>query len=161
MQLQVNIRHKILLGLFLPVLCLVILPSFTYSTLLVVEQKIHSLERIDDIKSAILDLRRLEKNLLVYGEEEAYEFAINAMNSTLALFERKDELSDDARVQSMIGALEEDLVRYCTVVRWTRMSPAYVSPGAIQARKAMRCLSWAGNLWMELRPLLIKSAKIS
>ncbi len=112
MRLRPTIRGKILLGFLLPSLCLGALAAYSYATLRLIETRITGLERIDDIKSSILDFRRQEKNYLLYGETEAFRLVLGEVDAVLRLFDRLPGADLEGETEDLLQSLNADLLRY-------------------------------------------------
>jgi len=67
--LKVNIRQKVLIGIILFFLAIAGMTYLSYSYLVEIEQKVILVEIADDLTNIVLEIRRTEKNLLLYGEE--------------------------------------------------------------------------------------------
>jgi signal transduction histidine kinase len=68
-----GIRQKITVGFYVLVLCIVAIAGLTYGVVHEVENKLESLEIIDDFLNMTLEVRRFEKNYFLYGKEEDYQ----------------------------------------------------------------------------------------
>jgi signal transduction histidine kinase len=89
-----KIRDKLLLGFGLYILLAVILGFFAYKELRTIDRRLTLVETADDITNAILEVRRYEKNLLLYKD-------------TSSLGELKDHL---ARLKEDISNMREEIV---------------------------------------------------
>ena len=70
---KLNIRRRILLGMLLSVLAVGLLGTFAYHSLAEIERKMGFVEVIDDLGNTILEIRRYEKNFMLYGRREDFE----------------------------------------------------------------------------------------
>ncbi len=70
-----KIRDKLLLGFGLYVLLAVILGFFAYKELRTIDKRLVLVETADDITSTILEVRRYEKNFLLYKDEADFREA--------------------------------------------------------------------------------------
>jgi signal transduction histidine kinase len=70
-----KIRDKLLLGFGLYVLLAVILGFFAYKELLTIDKRLLLVETADDITNTILEVRRYEKNFLLYKDEADFREA--------------------------------------------------------------------------------------
>ena len=68
-----GIRHKITVGFYFLVLCIMAIAGLTYGVVHEIGNKIESLEIIDDFLNMTLEVRRFEKNYFLYGKEEDYQ----------------------------------------------------------------------------------------
>ena len=71
--LHMNIRRRVLLGMLLSVLAVGLIGTFSYHSLAQIERKMGFIEIIDDLGNTILEIRRYEKNYMLYGHQEDYD----------------------------------------------------------------------------------------
>jgi len=67
--IRLSLWYKILLVLLIPVLIAAAIVYFEFQNLRTIHNKIHIIEIIDDINLTILEIRRYEKNILLFNEE--------------------------------------------------------------------------------------------
>jgi signal transduction histidine kinase len=67
-----KIREKLLLGFGLYILLAVILGSFAYKELSTINKRLLLVETADDITNTILEVRRYEKNFLLYRDDQSF-----------------------------------------------------------------------------------------
>ena len=70
---RLNIRRRVLLGMLLSVLAVGLIGTFSYHSLAQIERKMGFVEVIDDLGNTILEIRRYEKNFMLYGQQEDYD----------------------------------------------------------------------------------------
>lgn len=70
MTFRLNIRRKILLGLLVPAVCLGVITALSYANLLLIEDRIRVLGKIDAASFSIMELRRHGKAFLFFGEDQ-------------------------------------------------------------------------------------------
>lgn len=68
--LHLNIRQKVAVGLTACILAIGFIGGLSYHYLSRIETKQHFVEIADDLSNTILEIRRYEKNYLLYGSEE-------------------------------------------------------------------------------------------
>ncbi|MDR3640313.1 MAG: ATP-binding protein [Humidesulfovibrio sp.] len=71
--LRLNIRRRVLLGMLLSVVIAGLIGTFSYHSLAQIERKMGFIEVIDDLGNTILEIRRYEKNFMLYGHEEDFD----------------------------------------------------------------------------------------
>lgn len=71
--IRLNIRRRVLLGMLLSVLAVGLIGTFSYHSLAQIERKMGFIEVIDDLGNTILEIRRYEKNFMLYGQQEDYD----------------------------------------------------------------------------------------
>ncbi len=68
--IYLNIRQKIIFGLTICMLAIASIGAFSFEHLCQIERKLHLAEVSDDFRNNILEMRRYEKNFLLYGSAE-------------------------------------------------------------------------------------------
>jgi len=68
--IHLNIRQKVIVGLTFILLLMVTVGGLSYRYLREIERKQHLVEVADDLSNIILEMRRYEKNFLLYGSED-------------------------------------------------------------------------------------------
>ncbi len=71
--IRLNIRRRVLLGMLLSVLAVGLIGTFSYLSLAQIERKMGFIEVIDDLANTILEIRRYEKNYMLYGHQEDFD----------------------------------------------------------------------------------------
>jgi signal transduction histidine kinase len=107
-----SIKGKIL-TLFLVAFCVACgLTALNVWTLAAVSERLHLSERYDDLFNAILEARRYEKNLLIYGGAESLREGLLYLDQAEAAVEGLDE--DIARLAGpkALAALQKTLAQY-------------------------------------------------
>ncbi len=65
-----SIRQKVMIGLTVSFLAVACIGAISYSYLRTIKTKLHVVEVADDLSSLILEIRRYEKNYLLYGSPD-------------------------------------------------------------------------------------------
>ena len=84
---HLTIRQKVLTGVIVPVLLFAVIGVVSYNSLLRLEGALTLMEMADDLSNTILEIRRYEKNFLLYGHVEDFGEAqryIHQARTTLA-----------------------------------------------------------------------------
>ena len=71
--MHLNIRQKVIVGLVACVLAVGFIGGFSYHYLRAIEVKQHIVQIADDLREIVLEIRRYEKNYLLYGQEEDFQ----------------------------------------------------------------------------------------
>lgn len=108
----INIRQKILLGFLIPSICLGLLIFFSYSNLLLIEERIHALGQIDSVERSIMELRRQGKFFLFYGDQKTFDKVLQEVSQAESLMHRLEEGKIDARELELLAVLQNSLGRY-------------------------------------------------
>lgn len=67
MKFPLSIRQKVIIGLTVSLLAVVCIGAISYRYLITIKTKLHVIELPDDLSNIILEIRRYEKNYLLYG----------------------------------------------------------------------------------------------
>lgn len=88
-----SIRHKVLLGIVLSLVGVGTLGTVSYYYLRQLEETLALAEGVDDLQSDVLEIRRSEKNYLLYGlgadREESLRYVDQAISRARGLLHRK------------------------------------------------------------------------
>ncbi len=101
--MHLNIRQKVVIGLIACVLAVGFIGGFSYHYLRTIEVKQHIVEMADDLRDLVLEIRRYEKNYLLYGLEE--DFRQNQDYTRQAL-EQLAKIAPDVQNLRVAGQLE-------------------------------------------------------
>lgn len=83
-----KIRRIVLFGMVLSVLGFSVLGGISYRYLLQIEDALALAEVVDDLSSEILEIRRYEKNYLLYALQEDYQETLRYCDAALSIIER-------------------------------------------------------------------------
>ena len=110
--MHLNIRQKVIVGLIASVLGVGIIGGFSYHYLQAIEVKQRIVQIADDLREIILEIRRYEKNYLLYGQEE--DFRQNQRYNQQALEELAQIVPDvqNLRVASQLDTFRQELLAY-------------------------------------------------
>jgi len=109
---QPSIRHKITLGYYLIAGVIVILVLFAFTELQFLEQQILFGERIGELFDDTLEVRRYEKNFLLYRQRSDYEASLDHLARVQFLVEANAADFEDWVAPQRLRALSADLARY-------------------------------------------------
>ena len=71
-KLYLNIRQKVIFGLTLGIMAVALVGGLSFRYLKEIERKQHLVEVADDLNNVILEIRRYEKNFLLYGSVQDF-----------------------------------------------------------------------------------------
>jgi len=116
-KLQLNIRQKIVVGFIASILIIGTIALLSYHYLRAIELKQHVAELANDLRETILEIRRYEKNYLLYGSHE--DLHENLRYSQLALENLEEIVSESKhlRVASQLDLLNKELLAYQRVMQ--------------------------------------------
>ena len=112
-----KIRRIVLFGMILSVLGFSVLGAISYRYLLQIEDALALAEVVDDLSSEILEIRRYEKNYLLYALEEDYLETLRYCDKALSIIERIEPregglIGADLKGRVTLVQLRDDLRRY-------------------------------------------------
>ena len=103
---KLNLRQKVILGLAAGILAIGFIGVVSYHYLRAIELKQHFVEVADDLSNITLEIRRYEKNFLLYGSkgdlEENQRYIQNGLDLLSTL---------DSEVKGLEGAPKINLIR--------------------------------------------------
>ena len=110
--MHLNIRQKVVLGFAACVLAIGFVGGFSYHYLHAIELKQHVVQIADDLREIVLEIRRYEKNYLLYGLEE--DFRQNQAYTQKALEVLATIVPDvqNLKVASQMAKFKEELIDY-------------------------------------------------
>ncbi len=123
-----NIRQKVLAAIAVFLLGIGGMSFLSYSNLQEIEKKVALVEIADDLTNIVLEIRRTEKNLLLYGEEanlaenrRYIEQALDLLGSIEATLGRPDVAQDLSAIRGHIRA-------YSGIIREIAANPGMAGP---------------------------------
>ncbi len=79
---KLNIRQKIILGIIIFSICFGCIGMLSYMNTLQLEREVMLIERVDDLSNLILEIRRTEKNVLLYQDKALLTQGFEYLNQT-------------------------------------------------------------------------------
>jgi signal transduction histidine kinase len=109
---RLNIRQKVIVGFIASILVIGLIGGFSYHSLRAIEVKQHFAEVANDLREIILEMRRYEKNYLLYGSSE--DLKENQRYARLGLQALEEILPEgkNLKVASHVTRLKEELLAY-------------------------------------------------
>ncbi|WP_243439776.1 ATP-binding protein [Fundidesulfovibrio soli] len=133
---HLTIRQKVLVGVVIPVLLFTVVGVVSYNYLIRLEATLTLMEGADDLSNTILEIRRYEKNYMLYGHDEDFEEAQNYTAQARKTLAEMAATARDGRAKSAMTRLGAALDGYQSL----SMSLHPVRPGTdiSQAREELR-----------------------
>jgi two-component system NtrC family sensor kinase len=110
--LYLNIRQKVILGFAACVLAIGFIGGFSYHYLRAIELKQHVVQIADDLREIVLEIRRYEKNYLLYGLNEDFKENQRYIQKALELLATIVPDVRNLRVASQLETFKKDLIAY-------------------------------------------------
>ncbi|MFP5258614.1 MAG: ATP-binding protein [Acidobacteriota bacterium] len=143
---HLTIRQKVLAGVIIPVLLFAVIGVVSYNYLVRLEGTLSLMEMADDLSNSILEVRRYEKNYLLYGHAEDFNESLRYIDQARTMLAAMAEDVRDSRARRAIAGLSTALDTYQARVlglgsEGTSDSPAQLLDDLRQAGKDMVDLS--------------------
>jgi two-component system NtrC family sensor kinase len=110
--LRLNIRQKIILGLIIMCLANGGIALISYNALVTMREKIGVVEFADDLSNTILEIRRSEKNYLLFNSEENLADNRSYIDAALKMLEKAPTSITDNSVIGMLNQINISLRSY-------------------------------------------------
>jgi two-component system, NtrC family, sensor kinase len=110
--LYLNIRQKVILGFAACVLAIGFIGGFSYHYLHAIELKQHVVQVADDLREIVLEIRRYEKNYLLYGLSEDYRENQQYTQKALEVLATIVPEVKNLRVSTQMNSFKGDLIAY-------------------------------------------------
>lgn len=134
-----NIRQKVMLGLFLCMLVIGSVGAISYHYLREIERKQHVVEIADDLGNVVLEIRRYEKNYLLYGAVEDLEENHRYIDQALGVLKNISSAVKHLKGEPLVGRLEQELLAYRRLMdELTGANQGKGPPGSDQLREPLR-----------------------
>jgi two-component system, NtrC family, sensor kinase len=109
---HLNIRQKIVAGLIACVLAVGFIAGISYHYLGAIELKQSLVQVADDLRETVLEIRRYEKNYLLYGLKEDFQENQRYSREALAVIAKIAPDAKNLKVASHLEAFRDDLLNY-------------------------------------------------
>ncbi len=110
--LYLNIRQKVLVALTLCILAIGSIGMMSFHNLQAIEVKHHILEVADDLGNVILEIRRYEKNYLLYGSPEDLKETYKYIEQAREVLNSISDEESNLRAAPLMGRLRTELGTY-------------------------------------------------
>jgi two-component system, NtrC family, sensor kinase len=114
---HLNIRQKVILGLSIGILAIGFIGAISYHYLRVIEKKQAFVEVADDLRNITLELRRYEKNYLLYGSVEDLKENQHYIQLGLDILDKLDPDVRSLEGASQVNQLRKEFVSYQKVMQ--------------------------------------------
>jgi two-component system NtrC family sensor kinase len=114
--LHLNIRQKVIVGLTVCFLIIGSSAALSYRYLGNIEKKQHFVEIADDLNSTILEIRRYEKNYLLYNLREDLEKHQRYIQEGLEIMDKIAPEITSLKVSPRLEPLKQELVAYQSIM---------------------------------------------
>jgi len=111
-RIALNIRQKVVLSFAIYALVVICIGYYSYTNLERIGQKLVFLEKLNELSSAALEMRRYEKNYLLYRSPEAIEEMAAYMNLMEEIIREISPFAKTLRVGKLLEKLQADFMDY-------------------------------------------------
>jgi len=112
-----NIRQKVILGLSLCVLVIGSIGGISYRYLREVERKQRIVEVADDLSNVMLEIRRYEKNYLLYGADEDLQDNHKYIEQGIEVIDKIAPDVKDLKGAPLLDRLRQELLSYSRLMK--------------------------------------------
>jgi signal transduction histidine kinase len=132
---RLNIRQKVIIIFIASILVIGLIGGYSYHSLRVIEVKQHFAEVANDLREIILEMRRYEKNYLLYGSPQ--DLQENRRYGRLGLQSLEEIMPEGQhlKVASQLGKLKQEMLAYQNLVQAIAQEQA--GPAQGQSGKAV------------------------
>lgn len=126
---RLNIRQKVIVGFIASIVIIGFIGGFSYHSLRSIEVKQHFAEVANDLREIILEMRRYEKNYLLYGSPE--DLKENRRYAQLGMQSLEEILPEgqNLKVAAHVTRLKEELLAYQELMQSIPESRASLARG--------------------------------
>lgn len=110
--IHLNIRQKVIVGLIVSLLAIGFIGGISYLNLKEIERKQHFVEIADDLSNVILEIRRYEKNYLLYGQDQDFQENRAYLKQALDVLAKFAPDFKDLQGAPQLTALKDELMVY-------------------------------------------------
>ncbi len=142
---HLTIRQKVVVGAIVPVFILTVLGVASFNYLLRLESTLAIMEMADDLSDTILEIRRYEKNFLLYGHQEDFEESQRFLAMAQNALKGMDALGDAPRERTSLSRLDTAIVRYQALAHELSGQASPLDTDTDAARPAVDSLRQAGK----------------
>jgi len=109
---HLNIRQKIVVVFALSLVAFYGIGAGAYGNLLRIGQKLHFVDTAYRLQNAVLEVRRYEKNYLLYGQHDDYHEAISYLEEGRKIFNEIEPQIHDLEGAGQMKELDQDMANY-------------------------------------------------
>jgi len=107
-----NIRQKVVLSFTFYALVVISIGYYSYTNLERIEHKLVFLEKLNELSSAALEMRRYEKNYLLYRSPEAIDEMKAYMKRTEEIIDEINSFTETLKVSELVERLRTEFKEY-------------------------------------------------
>ncbi len=135
---RTSIRQKIIVGYYAAVAVMIGMAVFTFMTLMFLEKKIVFSTVITELFDTTLEIRRFEKNFILYGQTEDYQENLRYVAKAKEIFEANIEEYENLAVTRQLYTMRDGLNTYRSLMEQFASLDKKPTPQRSAAEKAIR-----------------------
>ncbi len=135
---RTSIRQKIIVGYYAAVAVMIGMAVFTFMTLMFLEKKIVFSTVITELFDTTLEIRRFEKNFILYGQTEDYQENLRYVAKAKEIFEANIEEYENLAVTRQLYTMRDGLNTYRSLMEQFASLDKKPTPERSAAEKAIR-----------------------
>lgn len=112
-----TIRQKVIGGFALTIAIVLLISVLAYRNLLTIERKVRFVFIVQQLQNEFLEVRRQEKNYLLYGHRESFQEALDHLERGKKIIARIKPHAQDLRAAPYLAELERNVIKYEKVLR--------------------------------------------
>ncbi|MCK8603533.1 ATP-binding protein [Desulfoferrobacter suflitae] len=113
---NLNIRQKVIVGFALCMLVIGLVGGISYHYLVEIERKQHFVEVADDLSNIILEVRRYEKNYLLYGSREDLIENRRYLDQGMELLQKISPEMESLKGAPLLNSIAQEFLAYHDVI---------------------------------------------
>jgi len=152
--ISLNLRQKVVLGTAFCVAIIAIISILSFRNLVEIEKKVHLVEIATDLSSTILEIRRYEKNFLLYGQFENLEENLSFVQHAFAVLASLPSQAQNLKGYVYLEQIGKELLAYKNIV--IKIRQYFTGDQTDQIQIMTEPLRESGKALVELSEKLIK-----
>lgn len=157
--IHLNLRQKVIIGVAFCIAIIAAISILSYMNLAEIEKKINFVENAIDLSNSILEIRRHEKNFLLYGQPQSLQENLNYIQHVFDVLSLWSPKTKQFKGYVYIEQIQKELGSYRSIIKQIQEYLAGNRAGRIQSMAEP--LRESGKILVELSEKLIKFEKDS
>jgi two-component system NtrC family sensor kinase len=120
-----NIRQKVIIALTISMLLIAAIAGISFRYLREIELKQHFVEVADDLSNIILEIRRYEKNYLLYGSLDDLQENHRFVQEGMQVFQKILPEIKDLKAGPQLSRMQQELITYSGLMEQLRIQGVY------------------------------------
>ncbi|OGP58596.1 MAG: hypothetical protein A2V65_09270 [Deltaproteobacteria bacterium RBG_13_49_15] len=152
--IHLNLRQKVSVGIAFCIVIIATISILSYTNLAEIEKKVHFVENATDLSNSILEIRRYEKNFLLYGQPQSLEENLSYIQHVFAVLSKLSPETQRLRGYIYLEQIHQELLTYQGIVE--KIREYIISKQEDQIKSMAEPLRESGKVLVDLSEKLIK-----